>query len=226
MANLEWDESMNLELLRLKAELSNKSFRPINLGLGLGELRPVIEKDSEMAASVSMEKKADFLSNGAMSDFQPGSESYLSFKNSKQADINRKESSAPYSTEKTIIKPVQKSSQLSQKQRVSRPEKRSLFYKYVKSHLIDMVFVTVTLAMAVCGFGWVVDDMPSAWDPQALRDWLPIRLLADTEPLHLLLGIYAVFLLYWLFFKLILGATIGQSLIRLASRSERTLESR
>ena len=227
MSNLEWDEGMQREWLRLKAEIANKNFRPLSIGIGLGHLRPLSQVETEPSIpGIDQQALASAHTPQSSQDLTAWQEGGALFKKSKSTAAAKPAAMLGYSPEKSMVAESEQLSHQFQKRPTSRSKYEHLFYKYVKSHLIDMLFVILTLFMAASGFALVVEGKPLAWNLQALRDWLPMQWLVELEPIYLLLGIYGVYLMYWLFFKLVLGSTLGQSLTNVAAGGDRKFKSR
>jgi hypothetical protein len=81
---------------------------------------------------------------------------------------------------------------------------------------IDFVFVVACVGVAVALA--VVLSAARAGDGEGwfTRNWLvlpPMQWLAGVAPLYALGGVYGVYLLYHLVFKILAGATVGESLV-------------
>ena len=82
--------------------------------------------------------------------------------------------------------------------------------------MLDFLLVTATLAVAFAGV--TVFAATHARGKGPLLDLPPLALVGGTRPLILLACVYGAWLFYMLFFKLVAGRTLGESLMRTATR--------
>jgi hypothetical protein len=81
----------------------------------------------------------------------------------------------------------------------------------IQAYVMDFFLVVTTLATAFAGvtvyFAVKAGGIGEVWGQR------PVQLLAQTSPLVTLGLVYAIYLVYTLFFKLLVGSTCGESLL-------------
>ncbi len=85
--------------------------------------------------------------------------------------------------------------------------------RLVFAHALDILFVTTTLGLGLLLASYVMDPNHVSDNPELLRQAVPLRFLAKAKGIQLVLGLYGFFGLYWVFFKLASGATLGESFL-------------
>lgn len=181
-----WDDEMKFELLRLKSELKVENFRVLHQPLGLGR---VTKKTSEVKMGPPLQTTVSELRQHAI-------------------DVHAaKFRSAASSSTPTHARP----SQFSQERR-SRSAPNS-FSRFILVHALDVGFVLLSIAFGVLLAIWVIDPKHLSENPQLLRQSLPLQFLMESNAFALVIGLYAFFSLYWLFFKFVTGSTLGESFL-------------
>ncbi len=80
-------------------------------------------------------------------------------------------------------------------------------------HFLDIVFVLITLGLGLLFACWLIDPGHVPWSPEQLKQASPLRFLREVHVVGLMLALYSFFSLYWLFFKLVSGSTLGESFL-------------
>lgn len=201
MANHDWDESLKLELIRLKSELSPQSIKPAASGFGFGSFLPREGADDRHEAK------------------QQSIESENAALREQVRKLSQKKNYAPISEPTSakvhgqqVAHDLAVGSQCETLEQVATIGKNHLFYKFLKSYFIDIVFVIGTLVVVLLGVGLVFDGHHMVWNWEGLLHWLPVRYLLEASWLAVGGGFLLLFLVYRLFFKIIAGHTLGESL--------------
>lgn len=181
-----WDEEMKFELLRLKSELRSENFRVLHTPIGLGRLT---------ASRVESPSDASLLAGSptftsSVSDFQ--------FKPVAQKLMESRLAAVP----SLPTLPTKSVSSMS----------RSLT-KILIIHTLDVGFVVMTLGFGLLLATWLIDPGHGPANPELLKQATPLRFLLENNLFVLALGLYGFFTLYWLFFKLVSGSTLGESFL-------------
>ena len=80
-------------------------------------------------------------------------------------------------------------------------------------HSLDLGFVTVTLGLGLLLASWLIDPGHVSDNPDLLRQALPMHFVIKSSVAWLVAGLYGFFSVYWLFFKLVSGSTLGESFL-------------
>ncbi len=80
-------------------------------------------------------------------------------------------------------------------------------------HTLDILFVVITLGVGLLAAAWILDPASVSTDPLLLKEAAPVRILLKSKGFMILLGVYGFFSVYWLFFKIATGATLGESFL-------------
>lgn len=94
--------------------------------------------------------------------------------------------------------------------------------RFFLAHFIDLSLVVVSMMVSlVLGFFvFVFDASLGIAAGQQFSSWLPVRLVAELNLVEAFFFFYALFIVYWAFFKMFVGATIGSSIFSPASSLE------
>lgn len=189
-----WDDEMKFELLRLKSELRPESFRVLHtpMGIGVSTKRqdtpnprgvhlPHLTKSTQRLAGTSPEAKHPSVARSPKASEQKRSE--------PKAKLNTPVAVAPLPTKKFSNR----------------------WPKLLLVHALDLAFVLLTLGLGLLLANWFIDPKNFSANPGVLKQAFPLQLLIKSHGFKLLLGLYAFFSVYWLFFKLVTGSTLGES---------------
>lgn len=181
-----WDEEMKFELLRLKSELRSENFRVLHTPIGLGRLTASdIESGPELKSAPSSHSFHSAMSeHQRMQCAQPSIESRLAAVPSLPPLPTKSVSSMSRSLTKILI-----------------------------IHTLDVGFVVMTLGLGLLLATWLIDPGHVPTNPELLKQATPLRFLLENNLFVLALGLYGFFSLYWLFFKLVSGSTLGESFL-------------
>ncbi len=94
------------------------------------------------------------------------------------------------------------------------PQRQDLWTRLVKPHLIDMAVIvgSILVCFSMVGFGFHILETRNL--KMALVNLLlPFKIMKILGPVRTLLVVYAVFLCYWAFFRVLSGRTYGQTLL-------------
>ena len=192
MALPRWDEEMKFELLRLKTELRSENFRALHTPIGLGLISKALEDESNPQNGIY-----PHLTNAAL----VMSTSTATTRANGQKAANARLPSLPSLPPLAPLPPKTASSM-----------SRSLT-KILIIHSLDVGFVVMTLGLGLLLASWLIDPDHLSENPELLKQATPIRFLLESNALTLALGLYGFFSLYWLFFKLVSGSTLGESFL-------------
>jgi len=205
MAGNDWDNHLQLDLVRLKSELSAQSIRVIGPGLGFGHF---YQKDR---SHDQPPHAAHHFANSQPLKPRGFDETHLQARK-KIPPIGR-ETTMGNAAVQQMAQDFAVPASAHPRERNAKIQENHLFYKFVKSYIVDIVFVTGTLLVVLCGIGLAFDGHHLVWNWQELQGWLPIRFLVESSKILMGVGFVGVFLVYWLFFKFVAGHTLGESLI-------------
>jgi|GEM_PF-3043824 len=89
----------------------------------------------------------------------------------------------------------------------------------LQAYVMDFFLVVTTLAVAFAGVVvYTVYNTSQSGDLSDLWQQRPVQLLASASPLLTLGLVYAVCVVYMLFFKLLVGSTCGESLLGISTK--------
>ncbi|MBC7658201.1 MAG: hypothetical protein H7249_00680 [Chitinophagaceae bacterium] len=182
-----WDEDMKFELLKLKSELRPENFRVLHAPLGLGRLT---KSDAVTAL------KEPVFPHLALPQHPEGI-----------LDTNKGTSSKAIEARLAAIPSLP---ELPSHATVSLSRR---FSKLLIIHTLDVGFVVMTVALGLLLASWLIDPSHVSENPELLKQATPIRFLAESNAVTIVLGLYGFFSLYWLFFKLVSGSTLGESFL-------------
>jgi hypothetical protein len=195
MSSADWDEQMREDLVRLKNELNSQSIKVLGPGFGFGRFKP---NQEPAPGSESTSFQAEAIRDTA----RPRRQTSAGF---SSATMDRPKTSPTPRPEQAFDR-----THLEKKTNYKR---KPIFYKFLKIHFVDIMFVSVTLFMVLCGIGIVLERQALTWDWSDFDRLLPFRLIQQTPWYGVVGGIYLVFVVYWLFFKVIVGQTLGEGWI-------------
>lgn len=96
---------------------------------------------------------------------------------------------------------------------VVRTKPQSALLRTFFVHALDISFVLLTVVIGVLLTIWVIDPTHFSKNPELLKRSIPVQFISKNSALALVAGLYAFFSLYWLFFKLVSGSTLGESFL-------------
>jgi hypothetical protein len=200
-----WDDEMKFELFRFRSELKAENIRVLAEPMGLGlvkreastgrSLYPQLAQkplDSDQQASKNLKSKPTLAPPPHLSYPTPSEMPAKSLQTSAVA-------ATPNPTQTAVASP----------QRSEVPKNRWL--SLMLSHGVDLGFVGLCLGLGFVVLGLVIDPQNMSFQPKILAQAAPFQLLRQVNGWVLLLGVYAVFSCYWLFFKFVSGATLGET---------------
>lgn len=197
MSGPRWDEEMKFELLRLRSEMRSENFRVLATPLGLGRI----------SVPQTAAKKSLYPVLRTPSSLKPPRPA--------PADSSRETAASPQSQ---AMMPISALEQLqegtaTQKRRSFLPQTRlGRMLHPLSIHMLDLGFVLLCLGMGLVVLGFILDPTQMSWRPEQLAQALPIQMLQRLQAWTLIVGVYLIFGLYWLFFKIVSGHTLGESL--------------
>lgn len=196
-----WDDEMKFELLRLKSELRPENFRVLHQPLGLGTLRADLGQTSPFPhlAPMAQPTPAD-----------PWLETQAQEKN-KARPTSRGMQPPP-----SLL-----SAEGLPSARSKAPSSGLASYaRFALVHILDLSFVCLCLSLGLILLSWVVDPQHLSFDLGTLKQASPLQFLQNLQTLALVLGVYTAFVLYWIFFKVVSGSTLGETCFELIKNSE------
>ncbi len=207
-----WDDEMKFELFRLRSELRTENFQVLATPLGLG--RPRSETDrAEKPLYPPMRAALPLRSTQKVQTRQPIMPAALPRAELSQRDNRpvtpQRESalSAAMPADFPLSGQEQPLSSLGPVHAlVQRP-----WLRWILVHLLDLGFVLVCLALGLVALGFILDPTHMSWTPDHLAQAVPLQVLRRLQSWMLGVGIYMIFAIYWLFFKFVSGATLGET---------------
>lgn len=188
-----WDDEMKFELLRLKSELRPDNFRVLHNPIGLGRIAKSDEAQAVEALHPNLLASARAPASLHIPDALRQTRA-----NEPQSSIESRLAAVP------SLPPLPTKS--------GSPLGRSLT-KIFLIHLLDVAFVLMTLGLGLLLATWLIDPGHVPPNTDLLKQATPMRFLFESNLLFLVLGLYGFFSLYWLFFKLVSGSTLGESFL-------------
>ena len=184
MSQLKWDDDLKYSILQLKMNLCAKDFRLAGPAIGLPKRKLATEH------KVFQKKNSEAL-------------------NPKQGFSRTVEAKTPTATPRQ--------NQARQNRAVPRPQSApsntpsmiDTFINKSMAHVVDILFVALTICFVLIAAGFVIDPHGFSSDLESIKYWWPYRLVKDLGLKYLLISIYSVFLAYWTVFKLFVGSTLG-----------------
>jgi hypothetical protein len=202
-----WDDEMRFELLRLKNELKAENFRILHHPIGLRAVAKVQE-----ARAQTPQIPLPMTRSASLSQSQTKSHSSLSL---SQSTANAP-SKAPASANKRInqtsrFRPSARAEGALHLTALARVQLG--ITKRLVIHALDIVFVSMTIGLGLLLASWITDPTHLSKNPELLRQTPPLRFLMHSNVILLVALLYGFFSLYWLFFKLVTGSTLGESFL-------------
>ncbi|RZA23964.1 MAG: hypothetical protein EOP10_11295 [Proteobacteria bacterium] len=87
------------------------------------------------------------------------------------------------------------------------------FSRLLVIHALDIAFVLLTIGLGLLLATWVIDPKHISKNPVLLKQAAPLLFLTKSNAFALVALLYGFFSLYWLFFKLVTGSTLGESFL-------------
>lgn len=187
----EWARSHDLSAFA--ETLDVHVFTALSQGLGLGELKPVVEKRQQPAMAVSASNAFQSRPSAEIVVNKVAQASRTRFGKQKRARSNDMPAPTDGSGPRVGL------------------ERRLMAWA------VDFLFVTSSLAVALTLA--TVIAKAKAGDGTSLLELRPVTWLASYAPYQILIGVYGVYLVYGLFFKLFVGRTFGESVMGLRARA-------
>ena len=214
-----WDDEMKFELFRLRSELRTENFRVLATPLGLGRMRVEKERSEKplyppMRVFLPVRPALAAQSKGQALQI-PGTRGLAdtaSISQESRAPAIRRDIAQPASmpTDRPLASfPAATTTDNSRDKGSSFTHRPWLRWVFV--HLLDLGFVMICLALGLVALGFILDPSNMSWTPEHLGQAVPLQILRRLQSWMLVIGIYMVFAIYWLFFKFVSGATLGET---------------
>ncbi len=199
-----WDDEMKFELFRFRSELKTENIRvlaePMGLGLVKRESNPGRSLYPQLAHAPLQPEKQDAKNLKTKATPAPTPMNYPV------------PSEMPATSLQTSPIPSIPNSQQPMIPIAERPQgsmRRWLFL--LLSHCVDLGFVGLCLGLGFIVLGFVIDPANMSLHPKILLQAAPVQVLRQVHGWALLIGVYVVFGCYWLFFRFVSGATLGET---------------
>ncbi|SME94485.1 hypothetical protein [Pseudobacteriovorax antillogorgiicola] len=184
MSGLEWNDELKLELLRLKAEINPQSLKVLSKGIGIGNIKSVKANNPIFEEETKRHMR---VAKATVSNSQRPSYT-MPLKPSEQA---------PIPTPRYI-------------EQAANIQKGRGFRLFFQSHLLDILFILFSITVGVLFLGIIFDRQHLSaghWD-----QWFPLRLVEGVSLVSAAAIVYGLFGIYFLFFRLAMGMTLGESM--------------
>jgi hypothetical protein len=189
-----WDDEMKFDLLRLKSELRPENFRALHQPLGLGTVRSDPLKAPTMPFPHLTPMKAD-AKDAEKRPYMPG---------------------LPQSMPTTLVDAIGPLPPLGKGPRT----RLQSALRFAMVHALDLAFVCLCLSLGLILLSWVVDPLHVSLDLNTLKQASPLQFLQKLQTLAVIVGIYTAFVLYWIFFKVVSGTTLGETCVDLMKQEQ------
>lgn len=191
---------LSIELRQLSQTLTPERFQPLSQGLGLGQLE---DKKNQPIAPATIAPSMRRPKEGVV----PPPKFLCADLNNQMFATPQMPMSQTFSMDSAFASPDR-----------DFKTKRSLLHSFI-AHAVDLIVVMMSLMIAMIVTGWVFTPEGEQWSFSVFSNWDPLKIVAGIHPILILFVVYAIFGIYWLFFKFVSGATLGQMLyLRKASR--------
>lgn len=213
MSGPRWDDEMKFELFRLKSELRSENFRVLATPLGLGRLMadpqqarrperslyPSLTRTTEPLAAQTLTRTAEpqLFPRPARAILRP-----------IQVTAEPIRRTLTHETEELDLSALASPLMVEEK-----PHFGFKLSHFLLAHILDLTFVGICLALGFVVLVLILDPGHLSLAPDGLLESVPMQVLRRLETWTLCLGVYVVFGLYWLFFKLVSGSTLGESCV-------------
>lgn len=215
MSGPRWDDEMKFELFRLKSELRSENFRVLATPLGLGRIKadPSQARRPERSLYPTLTKSSAEPLSGPST--QPSPEALFP---RPQRPVSRAvpvklNMDSPRRTLTHESEEIDLSALASPLMVDERPHFGFKLSHFLLAHLLDLSFVGLCLGLGFVVLVLILDPSHLSLGPEGLLESVPMQVLQRLEIWAIALGVYTVFGLYWLFFKLVSGSTLGESCV-------------
>lgn len=205
-----WDDEMKFELFRLKSELRPENFRVLAPPLGIGHIKQEARVGKALYPSLPSAPLPQSTIGSPSLPAPPPIAATLPLTPVHEATRAPAEPESLGSTYLSYAGGAQS------QHTASRPARmvRAIFI-----HVLDLGFVGLCLALGFVVLGLIIDPTNMSFELDILGQSVPAQVLHKMQGWTVLIGVYMVFTLYWLFFKLVSGATLGESCLHNFSQS-------
>jgi hypothetical protein len=199
-----WDDEMKFELFRFRSELKTENIRVLAEPMGLG----LVKRESSQGRSLYPQ-----LAHTPMHPETTAAKNLKTKATPAPTPMNYPApSEMPAASLQTSPVPSIPNPQQPIIPMADRPQpsiRRWLFL--VLSHCVDLGFVGLCLGLGFIVLGFVIDPANMSLHPKILMEAAPVQVLRQVHGWALLIGVYLVFGCYWLFFRFVSGATLGET---------------
>lgn len=186
------------EIRRLQANLVREQFQPLSTGFGLGQVVPRTVKSAELKHSAGAQAAA------AIASLVPPTSQLTP---PTVTEKNEKHSSSSAPAPKVVSEPT---STVTPTSLITSGPK---FWRRGMAVVIDGIFVTASIVGGLLAMDRILGHHSSLSLTELSRS-LPMILLQQLGVERSLIGLGIAFIVYWLFFRLVAGATIAEFLLR------------
>jgi hypothetical protein len=200
-----WDDEMKFELFRFRSELKTEHIRVLAEPLGLG----LVKRESSQGRSLYPQ-----LAHAPMQPETAAAKNLKAKATPAAVPMNYPTPSEmpAASLQASPVPPISNPDQALMP-RADRPQqsapRRWLFL--LLSHCVDLGFVGLCLGLGFIVLGFVIDPANMSLHPKILLEAAPAQVLRQVHGLALMVGVYVVFGCYWFFFRIVSGATLGET---------------
>jgi hypothetical protein len=199
-----WDDEMKFELFRFRSELKTENIRVLAEPLGLG----LVKRESSQGRSLYPQ-----LAHAPMQPETAPAKNLKTKATPAAVPMNYPTPSEmpAASLQTSAVPPIPNPEQpmIARADRQETPMRRWLFL--LLSHCVDLGFVGLCLGLGFIVLGFVIDPANMSLHPKILLEAAPVQVLRQVHGLALMIGVYVVFGCYWLFFRFVSGATLGET---------------
>jgi hypothetical protein len=199
-----WDDEMKFELFRFRSELKTENIRVLAEPLGLG----LVKRESSQGRSLYPQ-----LAHAPMQPETTPAKNLKTKATPAPAPMNYptpgEMPAASLQTSPIPAIPNPQQPLMPMADRPGIPVRRWLFL--LLSHCVDLCFVGLCLGLGFIVLGFVIDPAHMSLHPKNLLQAAPVQVLRQVHAWALIVGVYIVFGCYWLFFRFVSGATLGET---------------
>jgi len=204
MQHPHWDDEMKFELFRFRSELKTENIRVLAEPMGLGLVKHESNKGRSLypqLAHAPMQSETAATKNlKARSTPTPIPMNYPTPSEMPAASLQTSPVPSIPNPQQPMIPRA-----------ASRATPWRRWFLLLLSHCVDLGFVGLCLGMGFIVLGFVIDPTNMSLHPKILMQAAPVQVLRQVHGLALLIGVYLVFGCYWLFFRFVSGATLGET---------------
>lgn len=199
-----WDDEMKFELFRFRSELKTENIRVLAEPMGLG----LVKRESSQGRSLYPQ-----LAHAPMQPETTPAKNLKTKATPAPTPMNypvpseMPAASLQTSPVPSIPNPQQPMTVMADRQETSM--RRWLFL--LLSHCVDLGFVGLCLGLGFIVLGFVIDPANMSLHPKMILEAAPVQVLRQVHGWALMIGVYVVFGCYWLFFRFVSGATLGET---------------